>query len=919
MRDRAVAILVVCLAVGGCATGVKRQAVPPLKPATTAATQPTTSKADLSLDQIEPRPVLADIATRPATTTTTQPSDDDRAPLDAIALFAQARDAMIQGQRYTAINLLEKAIRLDPASYQLRYTLAQVSSGNGMPYDGAIKAYEAAAAIEPDHIEVQSELGRLYLIKSDLPRAIEHLRLAMQTDDYRDDESAAAVVDFYLAKALQQAGYDRAALDAYGSLIDRLQAGGLTTRGSPELAYLVAQPEGLFVQVGELCEKRGLYDDAIKLYRAAIERKDGDFNYQAHLARALLASGQRDEAMRLATELVSRFKASPDSLTLLKQTYRKSGGDAAVARELERIYRERPTDRTLLYALVDVLAGGGKTEQAQKLLTEAARGARYETELVRRLFKLYDGANDINGAARLLVEALAAGPDNTRDLAPLLSQLLRPWRKDHLTVTRLQALDVPPNADAAKQFWVSQLARVYNREQLARSALEQAAKQVPPFAPAYRVLIGSYWNRPDWDDAQRKKASDALIAQVERQGDAELAAELRGSALLNQKLPGEAAKQFAIARDAGGDSPDLRLAYAIALDAAGQGAAAQQVLWKLADEVPTCEDAYLRLFQSYLRQGNANDAIRVLDTWLSNDPSSINAKLLLATVRIQAGQPDLAERILLDLFDREPDNVDVLSALHAYYQQTGKLDQWIARLEEQRAAHPENRAAVEQLVLIYTSQKRNAEATRVLDSVRQAVASDPDLLYYLASLYTRAGQKDVSEQVLEQVVNLDPQHAPACNDLGYAWAEDGKNLARAEALVRVAVQKEPDNQSFLDSLGWVLYKRGRFQQARDALEEAIGSSSLPDPVVLDHLGDVLYRLNLKSDAAAQWKRSQERMGAAAGAAAAGGVQDDDDATAAGSETARLRLQLQQKLKQAESGQPVNVAPVAEGPAKQAKN
>src|SRR5205823_4103446 len=100
---------------------------------------------------------------------------------------------------------------------------------------------------------------------------------------------------------------------------------------------------------------------------------------------------------------------------------------------------------------------------------------------------------------------------------------------------------------------------------------------------------------------------------------------------------------------------------------AGDSARAQQVLWKLAEDQPTCEDAYLRLFRSYLEAQDSEQAVRVLNAWLANDPASINAKILLSTVRFQAGQPDMAEQILLDLFEREPDNGDVLSALNNLY------------------------------------------------------------------------------------------------------------------------------------------------------------------------------------------------------------------------------------------------------------
>ena len=146
-------------------------------------------------------------------------------------------------------------------------------------------------------------------------------------------------------------------------------------------------------------------------------------------------------------------------------------------------------------------------------------------------------------------------------------------------------------------------------------------------------------------------------------------------------------------------------------------------------------------------------------------------------------------------------------------------------------------------------------------------------------------------------MKIDPKHPPASNDLGYTWADQGINLKRAEELIRVAVAAEPDNQSFLDILGWVLYKRGQFEEAKRFLEEAIGPASFPDPVVLDHLGDIYYRMGDVPGAKKQWERSMERLG-----------QVNADAR---DDLKKLKLELQSKLKQAESGQPVNVAPVVE--------
>ncbi|HEX6066272.1 MAG TPA: tetratricopeptide repeat protein, partial [Longimicrobiales bacterium] len=416
-----VSIFMLLLVVPGCMK-VQRHAAPSATVATTRPVTQPSDRADLAFAEID-RPSLTP-ATRPATTQASGP-----APLDAIDLFARGRDAMLRGQRFTAINLLEQAIRLDPHSYELRFWLGQAYTSGGVANEQSIAAYEAAAAIDPDHLIVHSELGRQYLAKRETKKALDHLLQATRTREYDKDDGAAAVVDFYLARALEESGYDRAALEIYEKLIDRLQAGGLSVRGTPELAYLLNQPEALYVQVGELLEKRGRHDDAIHLYALAANRKPDNFAIQSHLIRALAAAGRGDEARTRATHAVRTSRASPQSMTLLKEIFRQTGGtDDAVARELERLRRERPGDRTLLYALVDVLTSQGSSTEATKLLAEAAQEARYETELVRRLFKLYNGAGDtaenVDAAARLLIEALAARPDNTRDLSPMWSDLL---------------------------------------------------------------------------------------------------------------------------------------------------------------------------------------------------------------------------------------------------------------------------------------------------------------------------------------------------------------------------------------------------------------------------------------------------------------------------------------------------------------
>src|SRR4029078_5205323 len=102
------------------------------------------------------------------------------------------------------VSCIGAAVRSDPKSYELRFWLGQAYTAGGLANEDSIAAYEAAAAIDPDHVVVHSELGRQYFARGDVKRAIEHLIIATRTSDYGDDDSAAAVVDFYLGKALQR-------------------------------------------------------------------------------------------------------------------------------------------------------------------------------------------------------------------------------------------------------------------------------------------------------------------------------------------------------------------------------------------------------------------------------------------------------------------------------------------------------------------------------------------------------------------------------------------------------------------------------------------------------------------------------------------------------------------------------------------
>jgi tetratricopeptide (TPR) repeat protein len=100
---------------------------------------------------------------------------------------------------------------------------------------------------------------------------------------------------------------------------------------------------------------------------------------------------------------------------------------------------------------------------------------------------------------------------------------------------------------------------------------------------------------------------------------------------------------------------------------------------------------------------------------------------------------------------------------------------------------------------------------------------------------------------MERAIALNPQNAAALNYLDYTYAEMGVRLDEAESLVRRALDIEPDDGFYVDSLGWVYYQRGDYRQALEHLERAVELAG-EDATVIEHLGDVYDRLGQSREA-----------------------------------------------------------------------
>src|SRR6202012_4340982 len=113
--------------------------------------------------------------------------------------------------------------------------------------------------------------------------------------------------------------------------------------------------------------------------------------------------------------------------------YKSAGNQSAVVDALKRLHAERPDDRALLFTLADVMKSVGRDQEAKDLLAEAVRKNPADVEVLRRLYSLYLQKDYTVGAARVLIEAVAADPDVLREIMPMWGDLIRSSQKNRLT------------------------------------------------------------------------------------------------------------------------------------------------------------------------------------------------------------------------------------------------------------------------------------------------------------------------------------------------------------------------------------------------------------------------------------------------------------------------------------------------------
>ncbi len=175
------------------------------------------------------------------------------------------------------------------------------------------------------------------------------------------------------------------------------------------------------------------------------------------------------------------------------------------------------------------------------------------------------------------------------------------------------------------------------------------------------------------------------------------------------------------------------------------------------------------------------------------------------------------------------------------------------------AAHPEDIDLALSYADLLRIKSHYAEAIAAYDSALERMPATSArrgvALYHRGIAYQQAHEWPRAETDLLAALQLRPEDPGLLNYLAFSWADQGINLDRARTMLERAVQLVPDDGAIVDSLGWVMYRSGDYDEAVKQLERAV-SLDAGDATINDHLGDAYWRSGRQLEARSQWERAE---------------------------------------------------------------
>jgi tetratricopeptide (TPR) repeat protein len=267
-----------------------------------------------------------------------------------------------------------------------------------------------------------------------------------------------------------------------------------------------------------------------------------------------------------------------------------------------------------------------------------------------------------------------------------------------------------------------------------------------------------------------------------------------------------------------------------------------------------------RLGTVYRDDGNNQLAIETFRKMLSlgDDNAERGYQQLIDTYR-EAKQWQQATDVAKEATEKVPEDRGLKMVYASQLADQGQSDSALQQVRSLLKGTPEDREVYVTLGQMYSRLKRWPEAEEALGKAEH-LSTKPDDKEYVefltGSMYERQKKNDKAEEIFRGILVGDPQNAMTLNYLGYMLADRGVKLDEALGFIKKAVDLDPANSAYLDSLGWAYFRLGKYEQAEDSLTKASQHMGA-DPTVQEHLGDLYQKTGRLKLAVTHWERAIE--------------------------------------------------------------
>ena len=580
---------------------------------------------------------------------------------------------------------------------------------------------------------------------------------------------------------------------------------------------------------------------AIEEYRAAIDADPTSAYLTSGLAELYAKTGRIRDAVVEAQDIIKRDPNNLEARRLLGRIYLRSLGDMQAGNgsqnvlklaieQYEQIIRLQPDsmdDHLLLGRLYRL---NNDLQKAENEFKTAVKLQPASEEAVTTLAYLYNELGDTSRATQVL----SSVPDVARS-AKLYSALGYTYEQQKQYKNAVQAYRHAIELDRDNLDAIRGLAQNLLNDGQTDAALEQ-----------YRVIADA-----NPEDAQ----TYVRIAEIYRkQGKFD-------PALENLKKA-ESMVQ---------DSVEVPYNIAAIYQAQGRYDEAIQIMKDLLKKSEKPDNGYTqgeksnravfleRLGTIYRDQGNsqaAADIFRQMVALGGEDNQERGYQQMIDTWR-EAKEWQKATDVAKEAVQKVPKSIDLKMVLAAQQADMGDADRALKDVRALLKGDASDRQIYITLAQMNTRLRRFNDAEQALDKAEQfsTKPDDKDYVWFLrGSTFEREKRFAEAEEQFKKVLASDPQHASALNYLGYMLADQNTKLEEALGYVKKAVEIDPANGAYLDSLGWAYFRLGKYELAEENLVKASQKINT-DPTVHDHLGDLYQKTGRLKLAATNWERA----------------------------------------------------------------